>query len=118
MLPTNQIHNMAQNYYIFCEYAGITTEDSGLTIYDNPIVKGKVRWSYVAHMGEMAGTYNKGVDGLHAQIFNLELDNSLGIGVDYVTRKRSTDDKFGIVGRYDFERWLNDQLLKLNNNNQ
>ena len=116
MLPTNKIHLGSDNYSEFKEYAGITFEKdngcdqytglTGITVYDNPIASGRVRWAYCSGFGELATTYSVGSDHLHEKLFHANPDsNELGIGKEYFTKQYLT--------RHGFDRWLNDQLLEL-----
>ena len=109
VLSTDKIHLGAKNYQMFCDFANITfiqdsycdsyTGITGITEYNNPIVKGKLRWSYTLY-GNMVTCYSKGSDKLHEDILNKHFT----IPESYLTNNR-------YMTKYSFENWLNDQLI-------
>lgn len=111
LLPTSQIHNMNYNYRKFCDYAGITfVEDAdhtkgttGVTFYDNPVIKGAIRWSYTMY-GDLVTLFSRGVPDFENSLHRKILDGHFNLSEEYEDRR---------ITQYDFEEWLNDELLKL-----
>ena len=114
MLKTADIHNMAYNYKIFCDYAGITFKEdancdgytgiTGVTTYNNPIVSGSVRWSYTM-FGDLITVRCGGVPDYQNSLHHKILHNEFDIPSEYKYR--------GYMTRHGFEEWLNDELLKI-----
>jgi hypothetical protein len=113
LLETSKIHNGADYYDKFCQYAGITfhqdngcdqyTGITGITEYNNPIITGKIRWNHTLY-GDMVTVHSEGSDKLHKDILNKEF---------------VLPEKYLLFGKYIvqfyFENWLNDELWKKEN---
>lgn len=103
MLLSQDIHMGAQNYATFCEYAGVTVEQvnrgSRVVRYDNSIVKGSVCWTYHSSFGHIWTVVKLTADELHDKFY-------YGPNNRYSFLKRD-----GVIRQYDFERWINDQIL-------
>jgi hypothetical protein len=108
LLKTKYCRAGADLYNIFCQYAGITfykdngcdsyTGITGITEYNNSIVKGKIRWSNTIY-GKMACVGCQ--ESLHIAV----MQNTLQIPDIYFNN--------GYLTQNGFESWLNDKLISI-----